>query len=251
MTGISFRPQASQYDYGRFASGKKIQRAADGAAELSIIQKQAEQILKYQSGRKNIGAGQSLANIADGAQAGITDYLQRIDELAVRASNSLMSDSDRQAIQSEIDMMKDGISQIASTTNYNGKNLLDGSNPDINIATGSGSMNLANSDSTLEALGIADFDVTGDFDLKKIDEALSKVSAGRSRMGAQSNALDHAYRINRNAAYQTTVSQSRMGDLDYPKAISDQRKKEALQQYSFYMQRAQMRMDGNKMIFFE
>ncbi len=251
MSSISFSTHSSIYDYGRFANGRKIQRASDGAAELSILQKQEEQMRGYRAGSSNIRAAQSLANISDGAQAGITDHLQRINELAVQASNSLLSQSDRAAIQQEIDIMKEGISQIASTTNYNGKNLLDGSNSSLGIASESGQIPLSTSNASLEALGIADFNVMGDFDLKQISDALASVSAGRSKMGAQSNGLEHAYRSLTNTALNTAASQSRIGDLDYPKAVTEQKKKEVLQQYSYFMQKSQMRIEAGKMVFFE
>lgn len=249
-SNLSVQSRSSYLDYGRFASGKKIQKASDGAAELAIIQKLNTQARGYSAGSKNIGAAQSLTNIADGAMSGVTDYLQRIYELGVRASNSFLSNSDRAGIQTEIDLLKQGISQAASNVNYNQKNLLDGSNPSMAIASGSGQMYVTTSNTTLDALGIADFNVTGDFDLKQIEDALAKVSAGRSKIGAQSNALEHAYRYNANASYNTIGSQSRLEDLDYPKAISEQKKKETLQQYSFFMQKRRMQDEANRMQLF-
>ena len=252
MNSISFPVRSSYSDYGKFASGKKIQQASDGAAELAIIQKQEEQIRGYDAGKKNIIAMKSLMNITDAAQSGMTDYLQRMNELAVRADNSLMSKSDRQSIQQEIDMLKEGMSQLSSTANYNGKNLLDGSNPQLNVSTGSDTMSfITTSNSTLENLGLGDFSVTGKFNSKQITDALTEISRQRAKTGAQTNGLDHTYNVQANASLNTTASKSRIGDLDYPKAISEQRKKEVLQQYSAFMQKTNMRMQANKMIFFE
>lgn len=246
-SNLSISSRSTYLDYGKFASGKKIQSASDGAAELAIIQKLSTQATGYSVGSNNIGAAQKLTNIADGAMSGITDYLQRIYELGIRASNSFMSSSDLAGIQTEIDLLKQGITGIASNTNYNQKNLLDGSNPSLSIATGSGSMNVGASNATLEALGIADFNVTGDFDLKQIEDALAAVSAGRSKIGAQSNALEYASRYNAVASYNTVRSQSSLEDLDYPKAISEQKKKEVLQEYSFYMQKKIAQNQTNQM----
>ena len=83
MNGITSmqRSSTSYADYGKFASGKKVNRAADGAAELAIIQKQETQTRSYKVGENNIGAAKDMLNVADGAMSGITDYLQKIREL--------------------------------------------------------------------------------------------------------------------------------------------------------------------------
>lgn len=251
MSGISSINSTSSYaDYGRFASGRKIQSAADGAAELSIIQKEDSQARGYKAGENNIGAAKDLLNIADGAMSGIADYLQRIRELGIQASNTaVVTDSDRANIQKEIDQLKKGISDIAANTNYNTKNLLDGTNNKLNIMTDAGGnrMQIDMADATLQALGIADFDVTKDFNLQDIDDALAKVSAGRSGMGAQSNALDYAYSYSTSARLNVTASKSRLEDLDFPEAISEKKKKETLQEYALFMQKKRQEQEVIRM----
>ena len=240
----------SYQDYGKFASGKKIQSAADGAAELTIIEKEDAQIRGYKAGENNIGSARDMLNIADGAMGGITDYLQRIRELGVRAANTAtVTDAERQSMQKEIDQLKQGISDLASQTTYNTKNLLDGSYNKFQIATdGNGnSIDVTTTDATLQMLGIADFDVTKDFNLQDIDDALAKVSDGRSNMGAQSNALDHAYNYSTNTRLNVTASKSRLEDLDYPEAISEKKKKETLQEYALFMQKKKTEQQVNSM----
>lgn len=250
MSSISSINSSSYRDYGNFASGKKIQSAADGAAELSIIEKEDAQIRGYKAGENNIGAAKDMLNIADGAMSGIADYLQRIRELGVQAANTaVVTDSDRANIQKEIDQLKQGISDIASQTNYNTKELLNGTYDKFQIATdGNGnSMSVETTDATLAMLGIADFDVTKNFNLQDIDDALAKVSAGRSGMGAQSNALDYAYNYSTNTRLNVTASKSRLEDLDFPEAISEKKKKETLQEYALFMQKKKMEHQANSM----
>lgn len=238
MNGITSmqRSSTSYADYGKFASGKKVNRAADGAAELAIIQKQETQTRSYKAGENNIGAAKDMLNVADGAMSGITDYLQKIRELGVRASNTAtITDAERTSIQAQIEQYKQGISDIAKQTSFNTKPLLDGTSQKYNImtdATGNG-MEITTADATLQALGIADFDVTKDFDLTQVDDALARVSAGRSGMGAQSNALEYAYRYSTNTRLNVTAGKSRLEDLDYGQAVSEQKKKQTLQQYAF------------------
>lgn len=144
MNGITSmqRSSTSYADYGKFASGKKVNRAADGAAELAIIQKQETQTRSYKAGENNIGAAKDMLNVADGAMSGITDYLQKIRELGVRASNTAtITDAERTSIQAQIEQYKQGISDIAKQTSFNTKPLLDGTSQKYNImtdATGNG-----------------------------------------------------------------------------------------------------------------
>lgn len=251
MSSIGAISSGSSYaDYGKIASGKKIQSAADGAAELSIVEKEDAQVRGLNAGAKNIGSAQDMLKVADGAMGGITDYLQRIRELAVQASNTaVVTDSDRANIQMEIDQLKQGISDIASQTTFNTKPLLDGSNTEFRIATNAdgASMAVSTADATLAALGITDFDVTGNFDIADIDKALETVSAARSSAGAQSNALEYAYNYNTNASLNTTAAKSRLEDLDIPQAISEQKKQETLQEYALFMQKKKQEEEQNKL----
>lgn len=250
MSSISSIQSSSYTDYGRFASGKKINSAADGAAELSIIQKEDAQVRGYKAGENNIGSAQDMLKVADGAMAGITDYLQRMRELAVQASNTAtMTDADRKSIQYEVDQLKQGISDIASQTTFNTKELLNGTHQKFELATDANgnSMSVQTTDATLQMLGIADFDVTKDFDISDIDDALAKVSAGRSSMGAQSNALEYAYNYSTNTRLNVTAGKSRLEDLDFPEAISEQKKKQTLQEYALFMQRKRQDEEANRM----
>ena len=247
MSGIS--SINNNPSYGSFASGKKINTAADGAAELSIIKRQEAEVGGYNAGANNMQSGKEVLNISDGALGQVTDYLQRMRELAVQASNGIYSDSDKQALQNEVDQLKQGISNIASQTDYNGKKLLDGTNQSIEMATDSKgtTMEATTANSTLEALGIADFDVTKNFDLQTLDDALDKVTSARGSMGAQSNAFDYALNYNAGASYNLTSSVSRLEDLDVPKAISEKKKQQTLQEYAMMMQKKRLDAEEQRM----
>lgn len=240
------RQQEQQYrrSFEQMSSGKKINRASDGAAQLAI----AEQIVKEYSGKdtgsRNMGQGQDVLSIADSAMSGISDYLQRMDELSIQASNGLLSDSDRQSIQGEIDQMKQGIQGIVDQTQFNGQRLLGGSSfSGMAIATdGSSSVRIKESvNASLDSLGIRDFDVSkGDFDLNAISKALEKVSSSRSQMGAQSNRLQHGINNNDNATYNLLSAESRLMDTDFARGSSELKKQQVLRTYSLQMQQNQM-----------
>ena len=168
----------SNTDYAKIASGKKINSAADGASELAIATKLETQSQAQDVGAANAKDGQSVLNIADGALSGVQDYLQRIREISVKALNGTNSASDLGAMQKEVDSLLQGIQSTAKGTEYNTMKLLDGSMADMDIATnpdGSG-MKIGLANSTLEALGIDGYNVTGSFDLGSIDNALDMVS---------------------------------------------------------------------------
>lgn len=227
--------------YSQIASGSKLQSASDGAAQMSIVQGEKGQINGYDMGLRNAQDGKGVLNVADGAYNSITESLQRMRELAVQASNTaVLSDGDRQAIQDEVDQLKQGISDIANNTEFNTKKLLDGSNSDMYIQTGANAgqgQRIDTGNATLQALGIADFDVTKDFDIQTIDDALSMVSSNRSSIGAQSNSLDYTIGYNTQTSYNLTKTVSQMEDTDIAKAVSEMDKQQLLQTVNFIMQK--------------
>lgn len=233
---------AARHTSQALSSGKKINKAADGAAELAVLQKQDALVRGYQAGTGNLQSGKSALNIADGAMSGVADSLQRIRELAVKASNGLYGADDKQYMQAEIDQLKQGIGEIASNTSYNENKLLDGSMSDkVIISDSEGtSLSFSTPDSALSALGIEDFDVTGDFDISAIDSALQKIGAGRASVGAQSNTFDYAINYNGVAEYNTVSAQSKLGDTEYGEYVSKMQKENLLQTYRVMMQRNQM-----------
>lgn len=236
---ISAVGNSSTY-YNQIASGSRINSAADDAAGLAISEKLETAKNGYDVGSDNAAAGQDLINVADGALGSITESLQRMRELSLQASNSaLYTQDDLTAMQDEIDQLKDQITHVASNTQFNTKNLLDGTTGELNLATkpdGSGSA-LDMPNITLAALGLEDYDVTGDFDLTAIDDAITRVSEARSQLGASSNALDHTISYNKLASYNHNAAISRIKDTDYGKTISELRKEELLDQYRLMMQK--------------
>lgn len=186
------------------------------SSDISMEEKAVSQIGGLQAGSENIGDGKSLLNIQDGAVGEITDYLQSIRELALKASNGLTSASDKADYQNQIDAYKQGINDIASTTKFNETKLLDGSNKNIDIITDSNknTVGISGSSSLIKDLGIEDFDVRGEFDLSKIDDAIKKVGDQRAKGGAQYNALSAQEAYNQTAIHNTFASSSIKDELE-------------------------------------
>ena len=178
MSSISSVGGSSPYSaYSIIPAGGKITKASDDAAGLAIQEKTTAQVNGLEAGKENLTSAKSLLNVEDGAMAGIQDYLQSIKELSVKAMNGTLSDDDKQSIQNQIDQYKQGINDIAAGTKYNEKNLLNNEGS-LTVATDSNGSteSISTFDSATAALGIDDYDVTGDFDMSKIDDALNKAA---------------------------------------------------------------------------
>jgi len=115
----------------RLSSGLRINRAADDAAGLAISEKMKAQIAGLEQAARNAMDGNSLIMTAEGALSEVHSMLARMRELAVQAANDTYTSSDRMTIQNEIEQLKEEINRIASATQFNRKNLLDGTSSAI------------------------------------------------------------------------------------------------------------------------
>jgi flagellin len=111
----------------RLSSGLRINSAKDDAAGLAISDRMTSQIRGLNQAVRNSNDGISLAQTAEGALQETTNILQRMRELAVQSANDTNSASDRSSLQAEVNQLKQEMTRIAETTQFNGKNLLDGS----------------------------------------------------------------------------------------------------------------------------
>ena len=110
----------------KLSSGYRINRAADDAAGLSISEKMRKQIRGLDKASSNAEDGVSSVQTAEGALTEVHSMLQRMNELAVQASNGTNSDTDRGAIQDEISQLTTEIDRVAETTKFNETYLLKG-----------------------------------------------------------------------------------------------------------------------------
>ena len=114
----------------KLSSGYKVNRAADDAAGLSISEKMRKQIRGLDQASANAEDGISAVQTAEGALTEVHDMLQRMNELAVKASNGTMSSDDRQTVQDEVDQLLTEIDRVAETTKFNETYLLKGDTAD-------------------------------------------------------------------------------------------------------------------------
>jgi len=124
MLGLTTASQAKSTE--KLSSGYKINRAADDAAGLSISEKMRKQIRGLTQASLNAQDGISAVQTAEGALTEVHDMLQRMNELSVKASNGTMSETDRTAVQNEIDQLVTEIDRVSETTKFNETYLLKG-----------------------------------------------------------------------------------------------------------------------------
>ena len=176
----------------KLSSGYRINRAADDAAGLTISEKMRKQIRGLDQASTNAEDGVSAVQTAEGALTEVHSMLQRMNELAVQASNGTNSQSDRQAIQDEISQLTTEIDRVAETTKFNETYLLKGDD-------GTKKLNLKAHDAGLAGTLTDNGDGTATFKMKDL-EAGGKVTIGGKEYTIGGTADDVADLLGANGA---------------------------------------------------
>jgi flagellin len=132
----------------RLSSGLRINSAKDDAAGLAISERFTTQIRGLNQAIRNANDGISFAQTGEGALSTIGGNLQRIRELAVQSINDTNSSSDRQALNNEVQQLIAEVNRVASSTQFNGQNILDGTLSDLTFQVG------ANQNQTIQVNGV-------------------------------------------------------------------------------------------------
>lgn len=111
----------------KLSSGMKIANAKDNPSGLAMARKMNAQIESLKTAGDSTNDGISIVETADGVLSEVQEMLQRMNELAVKASNGTMTSVDRGVVQEEISQLKQEVTRVAQTTQFNGQNILDGS----------------------------------------------------------------------------------------------------------------------------
>ena len=211
----------------KLSSGKRINSAADGAAAQQIIDRLTTQTEGNRQSISNAYDGVSLTQVAEGGLAGINQDLNRIRELSVQSGNGLLSDSDRQAIQSEVTQLQENISQTIEQTRFAGKSLLssDG-NIDFQVGANAGQkIGVATQDVAASLNDILNVDLStaqGAEDALAIaDDATEFVGSARADLGATQNQFESVARNLTQTDVNVSAARSRIQDTDFAQATSE------------------------------
>ncbi len=118
---------ALSVSFQRLSSGFRINSAKDDAAGLQISNKLSSQIGGLTVAIRNTNDGISLSQTAEGALQESTNILLRMRDLAVQSANGSNGANERQALQQEVNQLKQEITRIADTTTFGSRKILDGS----------------------------------------------------------------------------------------------------------------------------
>ena len=120
----------------RLSSGLRINSAGDDAAGLAIAERFSAQISGLEQAQRNSNDGISFAQTAEGGLDEIGNLLQRVRELSVQAANDTNSNSDRAALNEEVQQAVAEVNRIAASTQFNDQNVLDGALEDLIFQVG-------------------------------------------------------------------------------------------------------------------
>jgi len=180
----------------RLSSGLRINRAADDAAGLAIAEAFRSIVRGSDVAQRNAQDGISLVQTAEGALSETTNILQRIRELAVQAANGTQSDTNRAAINTEVQQLLEQIDKIATNTEFNGIYVLSATQSVIlQVGAFSGQVlaitvtGAKTNDLSINSVNVST--MAGAVSaLSLVDNALKSVNSLRATLGAYQNRLE-------------------------------------------------------------
>ena len=228
----------------RLSTGQRINGASDDAAGIAIANTMTAQINGLNAAVRNANDAMSMLQTADGALSETSSLVQRMRELAVLAINDTYSSTQKSAMSTEFTALAAQITSIATTTQWNGLGLLNGSagggtgNTSI-ITFQVGANNAQTMTVTVTSMGLGALSLTtagigaaasATSALPDLDTALTVINTARATLGASINRLTHAVDNLSNVAANATESRSKIADTDYAQATSDLARQQIIQQ---------------------
>jgi flagellin len=230
----------------KLASGYRINRAGDDAAGLALSEKLRSQIRGSHKALDNIQDGINVLNIADGSMQSVTDYLQRMRELAVQAGNDTYNATQRTSMKTEIDQLSSGINNIATSTQFNGVFLLNASAPATSMRLQIGANGTAGTD-TLDVGGqgvfnsvdtttlavnniFVDTSTNALATITALDTAINTINTRRGNIGALTNRLETTTNNLSTILENTSASESRIRNVDVASESANLTRNQILQQ---------------------
>jgi len=216
----------SDKTHEKLSSAKKINRAGDDSSGLAISEKMNSQIRGLFMAGKNAQDDISLLQTADGYLEDVTSLIQRIRELAVQASNGILTTYDRELIGIEANRLIQAFDKVIDYAEFNQLKLFNDNTFRFHIGANMDQyeeLYLEKIDTKYLGLDKVSFEniESSNISIGKIDVALKEINRIRAKIGASLNRLEKAYKgtmINRE---NTISSQSRILDTDMAKEFSE------------------------------
>ncbi|MDP8205996.1 MAG: flagellin [Candidatus Electryonea clarkiae] len=218
----------------RLSSGLRINYSWDDPAGLAISERMRAQIASMTEAERNANYNINMLATAEGALSVIDEKLTRMRALAIQASNGALTSGDRAALDVEFQQLKSEITRIASTTNYNGLQLIDGTySAGVGIKFHIGTYNVQNEDyyhinlgnMTATALGVANSNITDTISAQAsiniLDTAIDSKDTSRTSIGSYVHRLQNTILNLQISRENTTAAESQIRDADIAQEMSD------------------------------
>ena len=263
---LSKNERAMSHTMERLSTGQRINSAADDAAGLAISSRMTSQINGLNMAVRNANDAISMIQTADGAMIEVSSMLQRMRELTVQAATGTLSSTDLTALNTEFQQLDDQIDLIATSTEWNGTKILDGSLGSVSFQVGANAsqsisitladLNTDNGATEASQAAVAVQDLFSGLDndvasggtagtdlaglvitgsdhantLAYLDRAIARVDVQRATMGATINRLEYAADNLANVSQNTSASRSRILDADYAAETTELARTQIIQQ---------------------
>lgn len=232
----------------RLATGSRLNRASDGAAQVMLAETMTSQIRGYDAATSNAQQGLSMLQTADSALQQVNEHLQNIREIAVQAANGTNSSAQYAAFEDSLTAELAAITSITSGTSFGDFTLLDGS------ISGGGAFNIQvgpNSGDTIDIKAAFSNNSTGASGLNitqttlvsaanattllgQIDSALERVTANLANIGGYENRMINRMDFNSIASTNVSASLSSIRDTDVASESANLARLQILQQAGAY-----------------
>ncbi len=217
----------------KLASGNRINKSADDAAGLAISESIQASIRSYSQSGRNAQDGISFIQVAEGGMNEVSNMIIRLRELSVQAASDTVGEKERSYLNNEVQQLKLEMERIAQSTEFNGTKLLNGTGGKLDFQIGIRnddfldriSYQPANTDVTLNRLGLGGIDVTdkasAQTGLESLDNSLAVLNKNRAELGALQNRLFSTIQNNEVAIENFSAAKSRIRDADLSIASSE------------------------------
>ena len=235
--------QNQKKTFDKLASGKRINSAADDPAGLAIAEALKTAVNTLGQASRNIGDVNSAAQIKESALNEIGNISSRLNELATQSANGTLSDTQRSALQQEFSALTQEVQRISQTTQFNGKNLLDGSSISAQVGTDSSADSqivLQGTDVSTAILNVASQNISTSEGAKNALSSISnfsnEITSARGDIGAGVRRLEVASNSIAVERENSAAAESRIRDADIAQSVADKVRNDILSQSNTALQ---------------
>ncbi|MCL2589938.1 MAG: flagellin FliC [Betaproteobacteria bacterium] len=221
----------------RLSSGLRVNSSKDDAAGLAVAEKMNAQARGMTVAIRNANDGISLAQVAEAGMNVISSHLQRMRELAVQAASGQYDSDNRSALDTEYQELASEIDRVISATNFNNKQLLDGTfSAGVNFQVGPNSTGESQILVTINPVSVSVGAITGNDgsnalnEISALDVAIDNINNNRASLGAIQNRFEGVLTQLSASRESTEAARSRIMDADYAAETASLARAQVLQQ---------------------